>query len=97
MDTEAYKLRPSTLSYEVRFGHSLHEKVAFATFELALAFYRGFEKARKETSRYSQRTAANIGECCLVNAANIDGAEDASAASQHGLTQAEWDALQEVG
>lgn len=95
MDTEAYKLRPATLNYEVRFGRSLHEKVAFATFELALAFYRGYLKCQDANGVNQERWTDDGPK--LVNAANVDGAEDASAASQHGLTQAEWDALQEAG
>ncbi len=90
MDTEAYKIQPARLSYEVRYGDNLSDRIAFASFELALAFYRGYNIGNNYAGH------ADDGPT-LVNADNIDGADDSSPAAQRGLTQAEFDAVEEAG
>ena len=89
----------SAFPYELQFGYCCNEKIAFATFAEALAAYRGY-LARAKNSR---REGSSRENCFsddgprLVNIDNIDGAEDSSAASQHGLTAEEYEQVQEVG
>jgi len=56
--------------------------VAFATFEAALCVYRVIRRKGPGVR--------------LVNVDNIDGAEGASPAAQHGLTAKQWEALQDA-
>ena len=76
--------------YRVEYGWCCEEGSDFATFEEALTFYKGFlagfggHGIKGESFR-------------LVNPDNIDGAEDASAAAQHGLTRSEWEQVEAVG
>jgi hypothetical protein len=90
MDHEGYKIQPARLCYEVQFGWSCEEKEAFATFDDALLFYRGYHAANHREDDASEG-------CRIVNTDNIDGADDASSAAQHGLTADEWERVQEVG
>src|SRR5690349_21041802 len=108
MDHEGYKLKYPTqmatrdellevypaepFPYRVEFGYMCKSRVDFATFEEALAFYRGFSEA---IDRYGNHHAPEDGPR-LINHTNIDGADDASSAAQHGLTADEWERVQEV-
>lgn len=82
--------------YQVQYGYCCREHTDFATFELALAFYRGYLESGRQRRSDPERLLNDDGPR-LVNTDNIDGAEDSSAASQHGLTTEEWDRVQEVG
>jgi len=79
--------------YEVQFGHCCNQKAAFASFELALAFYRGYERA--QVAHWNNNSARTDDGPRIVNVDNIDGADDAGEAAQHGLTAAEWEQLQD--
>ena len=93
MDPDAHKFHPAPLCYEVQFGYMCQQKVAFASFELALAFYRGYLTCQSANGQ-SDYADPDDGPR-LVNVANIDGAPDAGPAAQHGLTAAEWEQLHE--
>ena len=79
--------------YHVEFGYCLQEFEAFATFEEALVFYRGYLTAQM---KHCEGPSLDAGPK-LVNPDNIDGAEDASVAAQHGLTRDEWERVEAVG
>jgi hypothetical protein len=79
---------PARLCYEVQFGYMCRQSAKFATFAEALAFLRGYNEARDVQYSNAPR---------IVNTDNIDGADDASPAAQHGLTADEWERVQEVG
>ena len=70
------------MSFEVQWGWCCSQRISFASFDMALSFYRAL--SRKEPSAR------------LVNVDNIDGAEGASLAAQHGLTREQWEALQDA-
>jgi len=96
MDSLTYKLTPAPLCYEVQFGYSCCHKVAFASFEMALAFYRGYLRCQAPYRKVLGDPSGFDDGPRLVNVANIDGAPDAGLAAQHGLTAAEWEALQDA-
>lgn len=93
MDSEVYKLTGPTPSYEVQFGYMCRERAAFTSFELALAFYRGYLQCKGHNGLRGYAHVLDDGPR-LVNVDNIDGAPDASPAAQHGLTAAEWEQLE---
>jgi hypothetical protein len=84
------------LPYRCEFGYMCQSRVDFAKFDEALAFLRGFMTSRIQ----SFPSVAHAKYGCpirLINHTNIDGADDASPAAQHGLTADEWERVQEVG
>ena len=93
MDSEVLKVR---LPFQVQYGAYLSDHVDFATFEEALTFYVGYTRCQQQFTLTDRRRIGDDGPS-LVNIDNIDGAEDASAAAQHGLTAEEWERVQEVG
>lgn len=93
MDTEVYKLH---LPYQVQYGYALEEHEAFATFDEAMTFYKGYLACQSQFTVLYKKAGGDDGPS-LVNIDNIDGAEDASAAAQHGLTAEQWERVQEVG
>jgi hypothetical protein len=78
------------MSYEVRYGYCNIERSRFASFAESLAFLRGLYIGQSQ----GRDVWRNHPE--LVNTDNIDGADDASPAAQHGLTADEWERVQEV-
>jgi hypothetical protein len=81
------------LPYEVQFGYCCNEKVAFASFDFALTFLRGYLSCLRTNGRADD--SSDDGPR-IVNVDNIDGADDAGEAARHGLTIAEWEALQDA-
>lgn len=80
----------SAFPFRVEFGYSLAEGVNFATFELALAFYRGFVMAVDSVAEQPKRHQPR-----LVNIDNLDGSEDARNGGT-GLTDEEREAVEEI-
>ena len=66
------------MPFEVQWGWCCSRCVSFATFGAALSFYRALSESNAR----------------LVNVNNIDGAEDASPAAQHGLTREQWEQVE---
>ncbi len=62
------------LPYVVEFGSALHERVRFATFELALAFYRGYSAAK--SAHWNERQSHMDDGPRLRNIDRADGSED---------------------
>lgn len=86
---------PKRFPYRVEYGYMCQEHTDFATFELALAFYRGYRTCLKENGESDY--AKIEGGPRLIDIDNMDGAEDSSAASQHGLTAEEYEQVQNAG
>jgi hypothetical protein len=88
MDTDHVKFRPAAkLPYEILSARSDGCLAAFATFDLALAYYRGYVEA--------------IGRCFtrpalprVVNTDRRDGSEDGN---DSGLSDEEREALEAIG
>jgi hypothetical protein len=77
--------------YRVEHGRGLEAFGEFATFAEALAYFQGVHWG------YFYSNATGGVEARIVNTDNIDGADDASPAAQHGLTEQEWERVQEIG
>lgn len=82
----------SSFPFRVEYGYRCERGFDFATFYLALAFYRALVGSVRLSPELQKKY-----EPRLVNIDNIDGAEDSSAAAQHGLTAEQWEQVEAVG
>lgn len=85
-DEPAAQVSPEETPYEVQYGYHCARTAQFATFDLALAFYRGYIAARDYLAEEPRKHSVRI-----VNTAKHDGGK------HHGLTEDERAAIEEVG
>jgi hypothetical protein len=72
--------------YRCEYGYMCQSRVDFATFAEALAYYRGFRRG----------SCLNRPEIRIINHTNIDGADDAKPWAQAGLTEDEWEQIENL-
>lgn len=84
-------VQPTKLIYEVLSGRSTGVLAAFASFDLARAYYRGYCEAAR---RHNERSGLSSYLPRIVNTERADGSEDGN---ESGLSEDERNAIDEIG